>query len=220
MVKSIQRKRVGVNWVGAGVSASFALKKVKRSGVRKGMVLVSKAVLYKAPTDKTEGEKVMEAAAVWEFDAEVVVLYHSTTIGARYQAMVHCGCVRQTAKILRLGKGEGRVKSLEEAIGGSGKDGGAGDVNKEEVQEKEREKVAGQAEGEEEGKGVLRTGDRSIVRFRYDFLVVPFFTASSVYLRCALSVQQDLSNTRNTSSLDRGYFSAKDEPKGLARLSD
>ncbi|KAJ3035932.1 hypothetical protein HK097_003989, partial [Rhizophlyctis rosea] len=90
MVKSIQRKRVGVNWVGAGVSASFALKKVKRSGVRKGMVLVSKAVLYKTSSSSSSADKatpqadnkVMEAAAVWEFDAEVVVLYHSTTIGA------------------------------------------------------------------------------------------------------------------------------------------
>ncbi|KAJ3027849.1 Short integuments 2, mitochondrial, partial [Rhizophlyctis rosea] len=106
MVKSIQRKRVNVSWIGPGAGASFALKKVKRGSVRKGMVIVSQEKIYKGVDSKPTSE--LEAASVWEFDAEVVVLYHSTTIGARYQAMVHCGCVRQTAKILRLGRGEGR----------------------------------------------------------------------------------------------------------------
>ncbi|KAJ3043639.1 GTP binding protein [Rhizophlyctis rosea] len=43
------------------------------------------------------------------------------------------------------------------------------DVKKEEEkkEEKEKEKVALEGEAEEAGKGVLRTGDRSIVRFRF-----------------------------------------------------
>jgi GTPase len=41
---------------------------------------------------------------VTEFEAEVLVLYHSTTIAQRYQAMVHCGCVRQAAKIMAMDK--------------------------------------------------------------------------------------------------------------------
>lgn len=32
------------------------------------------------------------------------MLYHSTTIGAKYQAMVHCNGVRQTAKIVGMDK--------------------------------------------------------------------------------------------------------------------
>jgi GTPase len=96
IVKSIHMKRVntpcatGKRCVNtAGQSASFALKKVKRSAIRKGMVMLSKT---------------MEPKAVMEFQAEVLVLYHSTTIGARYQAMVHCNGVRQTAKIVAMDK--------------------------------------------------------------------------------------------------------------------
>ncbi|KAI8818954.1 P-loop containing nucleoside triphosphate hydrolase protein [Fimicolochytrium jonesii] len=87
MIKSIQRKRVNVPIALAGQSASFALKKVKRSSIRKGMVMLSKTV---------------HANAVYEFEAEILVLYHSTTISKKYQAMLHCGPVRQTAKILTM----------------------------------------------------------------------------------------------------------------------
>ncbi|TPX55681.1 hypothetical protein PhCBS80983_g05110 [Powellomyces hirtus] len=89
IVKSIQRKRVNVPVAFAGQSASFALKKVKRAGIRKGMVMLSKS---------------LEAKAVYEFEAEILVLYHSTTISQKYQAMLHCGCVRQTAKIIGMDK--------------------------------------------------------------------------------------------------------------------
>ncbi|KAI8850688.1 P-loop containing nucleoside triphosphate hydrolase protein [Chytridium lagenaria] len=89
IIKSIQRKRVNVPCTSAGQSASFALKKVKRSSIRKGMVMLSKS---------------LNPRAVYEFEAEILVLYHSTTIGAKYQAMLHCGCVRQTAKIVGMDK--------------------------------------------------------------------------------------------------------------------
>lgn len=42
------------------------------------------------------------AKAVWEFEAEVLVLYHSTTIQSNYQPVIHCMCVRQCAKIVSL----------------------------------------------------------------------------------------------------------------------
>ncbi|KAJ3148110.1 Short integuments 2, mitochondrial [Geranomyces variabilis] len=87
IIKSIQRKRTGVPVAFAGQSASFALKKVKRSAIRKGMVMLSKS---------------LDPKAVYEFEAEILVLYHSTTISQKYQAMLHCGCVRQTAKIIGM----------------------------------------------------------------------------------------------------------------------
>ncbi|KAJ3139420.1 GTP-binding protein 1 [Physocladia obscura] len=90
IVKSIQRKRVNVPLASAGQSASFALKKVKRSSLRKGMVMLSKAA---------------DAKAYFEFEAEILVLYHSTTISTKYQAMLHCGGVRQTAKIIGMDQG-------------------------------------------------------------------------------------------------------------------
>lgn len=41
---------------------------------------------------------------VWEFEAEILILNHPTTISKNYEAMIHVGAVRQTAKILTMGK--------------------------------------------------------------------------------------------------------------------
>ncbi|EFA10181.1 GTP-binding protein 1 [Tribolium castaneum] len=88
-VKSIHRKRMAVKEVRAGQTASFALKKIKRSQIRKGMVMVSPS---------------LNPQACWEFEGEILVLHHPTTISSRYQAMVHCGSIRQTASIVRMSK--------------------------------------------------------------------------------------------------------------------
>lgn len=45
---------------------------IKRSQIRKGMVMVSPALNPKA---------------CWEFEGEILVLHHPTTISSRYQAM-------------------------------------------------------------------------------------------------------------------------------------
>uniref|UniRef100_G3UDZ3 GTP-binding protein 1 n=1 Tax=Loxodonta africana TaxID=9785 RepID=G3UDZ3_LOXAF len=87
-VKSIHRKRMPVKEVRGG-QTSFALKKIKRSSIRKGMVMVSPR---------------LNPQASWEFEAEILVLHHPTTISPRYQAMVHCGSIRQTATILSMDK--------------------------------------------------------------------------------------------------------------------
>lgn len=82
-----------VSEVRSGQTASFAMKKkVKRSQIRKGMVLVSPEV---------------NPQACWEFDCEILVLHHPTTISSKYgrwSAMVHCGSIRQTAQILQMSK--------------------------------------------------------------------------------------------------------------------
>lgn len=59
-----------VSQVVAGQTAALALKKVKRAAVRKGMVLVDERLHPKAS---------------WEFDADIAILTHSTTIQPRYQ---------------------------------------------------------------------------------------------------------------------------------------
>jgi len=89
VVKSIHRKRMAVNDVRAGQTAAFALKKIKRSSIRKGMVMLHPKLNPKA---------------VWEYKGEILVLHHPTTISAKYQAMVHCGSIRQTASILTMSK--------------------------------------------------------------------------------------------------------------------
>jgi GTPase len=86
-IKSIHCKRVAVDTSYAGQSASLALKKVKRSQLRRGMVLVAASE---------------EPKATWAFEAEVVILYHSTTVQIGYQPVVQCMAVRQSAKIIQI----------------------------------------------------------------------------------------------------------------------
>lgn len=88
-IKSIHRKRMNVERVRCGQTASFALKKIKRAYLRKGMVMVSPE---------------LKPQACWEFEGEILVLHHPTTISARYQAMVHCGSIRQTASIVHMSR--------------------------------------------------------------------------------------------------------------------
>ncbi|KAF3079332.1 hypothetical protein TWF569_002580 [Orbilia oligospora] len=88
-IRSIERKRIGVPLVTAGQSASFALRRVRRRDVRKGMVVLPK-------TDDPPPK------ASRQFVAEVMILSHATTIRKRYQAMLHVGPVSQTCSIIDL----------------------------------------------------------------------------------------------------------------------
>jgi len=87
-IRSIERKRISVPFASAGQSASFALKRIRRKEVRKGMV-----VLPKLDTNP----KVYR-----EFVAEVLILSHATTIRPKYQAMLHVGPVSQTCAIIEI----------------------------------------------------------------------------------------------------------------------
>ena len=86
-VKSVHYKRTPVQRVVAGQAGSLALKKIKRSAVRKGMVLLD------ANT---------RLGAVREFIAEVLVLYHGTTIRVGYEPVLHCETIRQAARVLSI----------------------------------------------------------------------------------------------------------------------
>jgi len=87
-IKTIERKRLPVPVCSAGQSASFALKRVRRRDVRKGMVVLPK-------TDNPPKSH-------WQFTAEVLILSHATTIKPKYQAMLHVGPVSQTCKIVDI----------------------------------------------------------------------------------------------------------------------
>ncbi|KAH9990473.1 P-loop containing nucleoside triphosphate hydrolase protein [Xylariaceae sp. FL0662B] len=87
-IRSIERKRIGVPAASAGQSASFALKKIRRKDVRKGMVVLP----------KIEGQPPPKVYR--EFIAEVLILSHATTIKTKYQAMLHVGPVSQTCAII------------------------------------------------------------------------------------------------------------------------
>ncbi|KAJ6499292.1 GTP-binding protein 1 [Mycena sanguinolenta] len=88
VVKSMQRKRANVTTAEAGQCVSLALKRVRKAAVRKGMVLVHK-------TDNPP-------KAVRQFEGQVLILYHNTTLQKNYQAMLHCGAVRQTVRIIGM----------------------------------------------------------------------------------------------------------------------
>ncbi|EQK99147.1 hypothetical protein G6O67_001400 [Ophiocordyceps sinensis] len=90
VIRGIERKRIRVPTAKAGQSASFALKKVRRRDVRKGMVVLP----------KLEGQPAPQVYR--EFVAEVLILSHATTIKTKYQAMLHVGPVSQTCAIIDI----------------------------------------------------------------------------------------------------------------------
>lgn len=86
-IKSIHVKGVEATEVSAGNDAALCLKKEKRSAIRKGNVLV-------CPTSQPK--------AHWQFEGEIVILYHSTTISNNYEPVIHSNTVRQSARILLI----------------------------------------------------------------------------------------------------------------------
>jgi GTPase len=63
----------------------FAIKSMvkkdilKRTSFRKGMIMLDKQITPKS---------------IYDFEAEVVILHHATTIKPNYQAVIHCGVIR------------------------------------------------------------------------------------------------------------------------------
>ncbi|KAL4254993.1 TRAFAC class translation factor GTPase superfamily protein [Abortiporus biennis] len=100
-IKTIQRKKAPVNSAEAGQCVSFALKRVRRSTVRKGMVIVHK-------TDTPP-------RAVRQFEGQVLILYHNTTMQRNYQAMLHCGSIRQTVRIIGMDHPQGVLRTGDRA---------------------------------------------------------------------------------------------------------
>ena len=95
LVRSLHYKRVSCASVDAGQSCAVSIRAVKRKEtlkrnlIRRGMVLVD-------PVVQPSGTRI--------FDAEVLILHHPTTIKLGYQAVLHCGMIRQTAQIVRIQK--------------------------------------------------------------------------------------------------------------------
>ena len=90
-VRSIQSRRAPMESAGPGLSCAVSLRSLQRKRplkkpfLRRGMVLIARS--HDPP----------KACRV--FEAEIVVLHHPTTIKKNYQAVVHCGSIRQTAQI-------------------------------------------------------------------------------------------------------------------------
>jgi GTPase len=93
VIKGIHHKRMPVDRAVTGQSVSLNIKCVakkevlKKSSYKKGMVLIDKELCPET---------------VWEFEAEVVILHHATTIKPNYQPIIHCGVVRQAANVIQM----------------------------------------------------------------------------------------------------------------------
>ncbi|KAN0050316.1 hypothetical protein ACTA71_003433 [Dictyostelium dimigraforme] len=88
-VKSIHTKRLPVKHVKAGQTASLALKRIKKEQIRKGMVIIH-------PSAKPQATR--------EFIAEVLILFHSTTISKNYESVIHCLSTTQSARLIEMDK--------------------------------------------------------------------------------------------------------------------
>lgn len=124
-IRSIQRKRVNVDGATAGQSVSFALKKIRRNQVRKGMVMVA----------RTE----VPPKSYMEFDAEILCLYHSTTLSVGSCMVLHAASIRQTVRIVGIARLDGKPTIGPGAAGAN----------------------------ENGGKPVVRTGDRAKLRLQF-----------------------------------------------------
>lgn len=125
-VRSIHRKRINVECASAGQSVCFALKRVRRNQVRKGMLLISQTST--------------PPVACQEFEAEVLCLYHSTTLSVGSCIVLHASSVRQTVKIMAINK-------LDAA--------------------KQKQPQTFSLQAADDAKPVLRMGDRARVQLRF-----------------------------------------------------
>lgn len=88
-IRSIHVNRVSVKKASAGQDACFALTNLRYDEIQKGMVLLSPNVSARASN---------------KFRAEIMILYHRTTIREGYEATFHINTVRQAGRFLKLSK--------------------------------------------------------------------------------------------------------------------
>jgi len=88
-VRNIRTRTGDTDHAQAGQSITLAVRRIARNTVRKGMVIV--------PADSAITPCKM-------FQAEVLVLYHSTTISPGYECVVHCNAVKQCARVVSMDK--------------------------------------------------------------------------------------------------------------------
>lgn len=142
-IRSIHRHRVPSVVAVAGQKATLALRRVAYADLRQGLALTS-------PTEAPQ--------PTWQFEADVVLFMHQSSVNVRYQAMVHVGAVKQAAKVMAILECNGEAVPLRlqnsrprAADKRRGHDDG-GDA-------------AGAAQ---DGAPMLRSGDRARVRLRFN----------------------------------------------------
>lgn len=158
-IKSIHVQRNPSNQAQAGQHATLALKRVKRSECRSGMVLLSPSLF---------------PSAVRRFDATILILNHRSEIKTGYQPVVHVGTVVQSAKIVSLSAapvsvtdvGQESKANPEASSGQVGANGEAASTSD----------VSSSNESNDDELAAVRTGDRALVTFEFahypEYLIV------------------------------------------------
>jgi elongation factor 1-alpha len=67
------------------IACKFVKTNITREQIRKGVVVMSEESYKENISDK--------------FIAKILILHHSTSISSKYQAVIHCGPIRQTARL-------------------------------------------------------------------------------------------------------------------------
>jgi GTPase len=143
-IRSIESRRVSLPEVLCGQSATFAIRPlnrkvtIRKNHFRKGMVIIDGLPEEKAekrtgvavvlPATSSEGAAAAVASsnptatgatvaprACMEFEANVVILHHSTTVGCGYQPVIHCGTLRQAAEVIGI-RGGDTLRTGESAV--------------------------------------------------------------------------------------------------------
>lgn len=101
-IKSIHQKRVNVGEVKAGSYVCFCLKKVSKSWIRRGMVIL---------------ESKQQAMTVWQFEADVNIMSSNlTTIKVGYEPNIHVNNISQVCVILGIENNGGVLRAGEKAV--------------------------------------------------------------------------------------------------------
>lgn len=82
-----------VSEIKSGQTASFALKKIKRSQIRKGRWplianLIMPDKLFIHPAGMVMVSPKLNPQSCWEFEGDIMVLHHPTTIATRYRRLI------------------------------------------------------------------------------------------------------------------------------------
>ena len=157
IVKGIQENRVDVAECKKGQTVTLLIKSVvknqalkfARNSFKKGVTLLgvnmAKANQMKKGGAQVNPSQALEQLCVREFEAEVVILHHATTIKQNYQAVVHCAGIRQSATAIDIDKIASTTTSQPIIVSPDG------------------------LQMADQNKKMLNTGDKGLVRFRFSY---------------------------------------------------
>jgi len=99
--KSMRVNDVPVTSATAGQSVTIAVRGISRQEVRHGAVILARD---------------SHPVACYEFRVDLGVLYHSATIAPGFEAVVHCGNIKQTARLIEIEDGREYLRARDRGI--------------------------------------------------------------------------------------------------------